>query len=254
MNKLIDCPKCSKLTEYSSKFCPQCGTEIYFDLEKIDKSKKEYNDKSFLLILTAIYNLTFNPNNPDKDLYSNPESRQLIVNRYELEYKTVEKVAIISTPNKIEKENNSLQIRFNLCVFNARTGYSIRVAEELVSKNMTMPLKISEIKDSITMIEKIYAEEYLIKNVIMKVSNPLIRERLLFIAFLQDENKHMNYFLEEPILARIWDSIVDTNIELFKEQIRKKMILNDESVMEEVINDLTFGYCVRLSESLFPIN
>jgi len=41
---------------------------------------------------------------------------------------------------------------------------------------------------------------------------------------------------------------------LFKEQIRKKMILNDESVMEEVINDLTFGYCVRLSESLFPIN
>jgi len=70
----------------------------------------------------------------------------------------------------------------------------------------------------------------------------------------------MNYFLDENILQHWFGYILETNIKLFKERNQKSFALqsnsnqiNESLISEEVLNDMVFGYCVKLSESLYPI-
>jgi formylglycine-generating enzyme required for sulfatase activity len=71
----------------------------------------------------------------------------------------------------------------------------------------------------------------------------------------------MKYFLDEPTLRRYFDTILKTNVEATLQTYRDAFAMagirrrfKEDEVAEEVLNDMVFGYCVRLSESLFPID
>jgi L-rhamnose mutarotase len=256
----MKCSNCTKEVEFSFRFCPYCGNELYINLSEIDLSKKELNDNSFISILNSVYNLIINSKNKDVDLYFHPISRKLISKRFEIEYETEKKISIISSPENIKNHNYVLNERLNSCLFNSITGYSIRITEELISERKTIPLSLQEIENGINSIEKNYSDEYLIKNITSGITNESIKRRLLFISFIQDDNKHMNYFLEESVLQNWFEHILDANIKLFIERNNKSFArmpntndINEKLISEEVLNDIVFGYCVKLSESLYPI-
>ena len=78
--------------------------------------------------------------------------------------------------------------------------------------------------------------------------------------FLQADNKHMNYFLDEPLLHRWFDTIIQTNAEATLQRYRDAFSVigsqatpKSDDIAEEVLNDMVFGYCTKLSESLFPV-
>ena len=95
----------------------------------------------------------------------------------------------------------------------------------------------------------------------MQMPDESERERMLFILYLQDGNKHMNYALDEPMLGRNFETVLQTNVELAVEKHRHALSIaqlrgtpKEHEIAEEVLNEGVFGYCVKLSESLFPID
>ena len=95
----------------------------------------------------------------------------------------------------------------------------------------------------------------------MQMTDDYKQQRILFIFYLQDDNKHMNYALDEAMLGRYFDIILETNVERTIERHRHGLSVahldrtpKANEIAEEVLNDIVFGYCLKLSESLFPID
>ena len=141
---------------------------------------------------------------------------------------------------------------------NAVSGYALRVTEELILKKKTTPLSAKEVENGINSILSEFGEEHVVKNISTHMSNKTGEKRILFTFYLQADNKYMNYFLDKPMLER-WFAIIlqnnaETTLERYRDAFSKLATTpKKDMVIDLVLNDIVFGYCVRLSESLFPI-
>lgn len=258
--ELINCIQCDNKMDLSFRYCPLCGNQNFIDL-----SRNDFNEDMFLDILNSLYNLIITPNIQGRDIYFFPVSRRIINKRYELEYnaEVKESMAFYSSIFKVqlEKRIEAINLRINSRSSNAITGYAIRTTEELISKRKIEPLSIEEIKDRITSFQIENKEEFIVKYIATHMSEKNDEKRILYIFYLQDDNRHMNYFLTESMLEKYFNTILETNINMTIEKHREALSLiasnanpKEKLIAEEVLNDIVFGYCVKLSESLYPLD
>jgi hypothetical protein len=145
-------------------------------------------------------------------------------------------------------------MRVNARSSNAVTGYTIRVTEELITKGKTAPININEISNYISEFVNRYSTEHVVKYISENMPNQMLKDRILFIFYLQDDNKHMRYFLNEPLLTKWFDTIYQTNANDTFQRYLNYIKPKENMLFEEVLNDIVFGYCVKLSESLYPLD
>lgn len=264
MTDSTKCVRCGKKVDLSFRFCPQCGQPVFIDL-----SRKDLTGDIFLDVLNSVYNLIITPDIQERDTYYHPVSRMLINKRYELEYEDSKRNLFFAFPPGV-----GLQARmWTTAGFirprasNAVTGYAIRVTEELIVKKKTTPLSVKEVENGINSFLSEFGGEHIVKSISTSMSNKSEEKRIFFIFYIQTDNKHMNYFLDERMLQRWFDIILQRNTELTLEMFRDAyskvtqknsdiesfITRNKPGISEEVLNDIVFGYCVKLSESLFPI-
>jgi hypothetical protein len=264
MINTIKCVQCGKEVDLSCRFCPQCGQRVYIDL-----SKKNLTGEMFLDVLNFVYNLIITPDIQDRDAYYHPVSRMLINKRYELEYEDSTRIHLFAFPPGLGFSARMWAMAgfFRPRASNAVTGYAIRVAEELIVKKKTTPLSPKEVENAINSFLSEFAGEDIVKVIYTHMSNKTEEKRILFVFYIQTDNKHMNYFLDEPMLQRWFDTILQRNTELTLEMCRDAfskvaktnsdiesfITCNKDMISRGVLDDMVFGYCVRLSESLFPI-
>ena len=164
--------------------------------------------------------------------------------------------------NKAPARMDAISMRIKSRSSNTVTGYAVRATEELIVKNKTRPLSVKEIENAINSFKSAHNDEYLVKDIAIYMSDKAEERRILFIFYIQDDNKHMNYFLDEPMLQRWFDIILESNTEATLQRYRDAFSMangshvtpKEDEITEEVLNDMVFGYCVRLGESLFPID
>jgi hypothetical protein len=257
VNTSMKCARCGKIADLSVRFCPQCGHPFFVDL-----SRKDLTGDMFLDVLNSLYNLIVTPGIPDREVYFHAVSRRLINRRYELEYNLELRTGVFASfpGSNSAARTEAINMRINSRSSNTLTGYAIRGAEEIIAGNRTSPLSFKEIENGINSFRDAYADEYLVKDIALHMSNEAQARRILFVFFLQDDNKHMNYFLDEPLLQRWFGTIIQTNTEATLQRYRNAFSVIDshptprsKDIADEVLNDMVFGYCVKLSESLFPI-
>jgi hypothetical protein len=159
-------------------------------------------------------------------------------------------------PGRLEAIGMRIQARSS----NAVTGYAVRECEELIVRRKLPPLPMKTIQEGIAFVGTQYKDEYVVKRIARDMPGDADRQRIMFIFYLQDHNKHMNYFLDESMIGKYFDMILQPNVELTLQKHRDALsaagvrrTLKEVEIAEEVLNDVVFGYCVRLSESLFPI-
>ena len=246
----MKCTHCGTEADYSFRFCLHCGQSLYIDLLREDLTPEHFLD-----VMDSAYNLIITKDNKDRDNYYHPVSRALINKRYELEYDALVKSASFSFERS---DINTFQIIAQARSSNAVTGYSIRVSEELITKKRSTAYLTLFIENAITSFSNEYKEEYIVKNIASNMPTEDEKERLLFIFFIQNDNKHMQFFLDETMLNKWFNIVLGTNAERTLEKYHKvfskiSRVPKKDDVYEEVLNDIVFGYCVRLSETLFPI-
>ena len=260
MTTSITCVQCRKNVDLPVRFCPQCGNPFFVDL-----SRKDLTGDIFLDVLNSLYSLIITVDIPDRDVYFHPASRRMINKRYELEHKAEMKAlgrGIFEFPaeNKFPVRMEAINMRIKSRSSNTLAGYAIRAAEELIVKDKTLPFSSREIEDGINSFQNVYGDEYLVKDIAIHMSDKAEERRVLFTFFIQDDNKHMNYFLDEPLLQRWFGTFIESNTEATLQRyqdafsaIGSHATPKKDEIAEEVLNDMVFGYCVRLSESLFPM-
>jgi hypothetical protein len=261
MDTSMTCVQCGKTVDVSVRFCSQCGHPFFIDL-----SRKDLVGDMFLEVLNSVYNLIITADIQERDTYFHPVSRRLINRRYELEYK-LEVEAFkrdlfgFFTENKFSTRMEAIITRIKSRSSNAVTGFAVRATEELIFKSKTLPLSVKEIEKGINTFKSVYNDEYLVKDIAIHMSDIAEERRILFVFYIQDNNKHMKYFLDELTLQRWFGIILESNTKATLQRYRDALSNIDlqatpkeDEIAEEVINDMVFGYCVRLSESLFPID
>ena len=254
------CDQCGKSSDLSARFCSQCGHPLFIDL-----SRNDLTGEMFLDVLNSLYNLIITTDTPGRDVYCHPASRRLINRRYELEHDLELKAASrgifsLSSRNSFEDRIEAINMRITSRSSNTLAGYATRGAEELISRRATPPFSLQEIEEGISSFRGTYSEEYLVKDIATHMLDEDQARRILFVFFLQDGNKHMSHFLDEPLLQRWFETIIQTNTETTIRRYQgylsvtgSNRCLKHEDIAEEVLNDMVFGYCVKLSESLFPV-
>jgi hypothetical protein len=167
----------------------------------------------------------------------------------------------VFTGNKFTARIEAINMRIKSRSSNTVTGYAVRATEELIVKKKTLPLSVKEIENGINFFKNLYSDEYLVKDIAVHMADKAEERRILFIFFIQDDNKHMNYFLDEPMFQRWFHIILESNTEATLQRYRDAFSISGshatpkvDEIAEEVLNDMVFGYCVKLSETLFPID
>jgi hypothetical protein len=208
----------------------------------------------FLDVQSSVYNLIITANNKDRDAYFHPVSRLLIQKRFELEYEIEMRAStgFMSWSSPI-CDADAITMRIKCRSSNAVAGYASRVTEELIARKKTLSLSSDEVKLAVASFESTYNAEYAVNDIAKHMTDKTQEERMLFILFLQDDNKHTAYFLDESLWERWFGTLLQTNIDATIGSYKEYVQPRTEALSEEVLNDTVFGYCVRLSESLFPI-
>ena len=259
MNISISCKRCGKSSGLYARFCSLCGNPLFVSL-----SINNLHDDMFLDVLNSLYNLITTNDAPDRDRYFHTVSRNLINQRFKqdhrLEMEAASRKLFSLSSNRTIKEMEVINMRIASRSSNTLTGYATRGVEELITKRKTPSLSREEIEEGINLFLRLYEAEYPVVDIANHMSDENIRERILFTFFLQDENKHMKYFLNESLLKEWFETILDTNIGSTLERYKQSAHnlgthgnFKDDEIAEEVLNDMVFGYCIKLSESLFPV-
>lgn len=198
MTPSMACVRCGRTANLSMRFCPQCGNPLFIDL-----SRKDLTGDMFPDVLSSVYNLIITEDNQERDAYFHPVSRSLIHKRYELEHKCeIKDSSGILSPRRYSGSAEAINFRINSRSSNALTGYATRVTEEMIVKKRTPPLSASEVEKGIISFKRQYGGEHIVKNISANMSDYSEERRILFIFYIQDDNKHMDYFLDEPMLQR----------------------------------------------------
>lgn len=215
-------------------------------------------------MLNSTYNLVITVGHKQRDIYFHPVSRRLMNARFELEHREEFGALMFGGlgagatmfPGRLE----AIGVRITARSSNAVTGYAVRASEELIVRRKLPPLPVKAIQEGIALVRSQYKDEYIVKRIAQDMPCDADRERIMFIFYLQGDNKHMNYFLDELMIGKYFDIILQQNAELTLQKHRDALsaagvrrTLKEDELAGEVLNDIVFGYCVKLSESLFPI-
>jgi len=247
MPKTKKCGKCGCAVSVNSRYCEKCGNPLCVPL---DNSKIQ--EEKFFDVFSSVFYLLADKNNQERQKYFSPLSERVLLQRAHRFYKNFAADAT--------RMNVALGVKkpfdfdpspfFQNSITNALSGYSLRIAEELYSGGKSNSLNTEDIE---SMIQKYMLEEkkeFGDKSVYANADlcDPLVK-REIFSSYLGGVGVFTKYNLLSKEETVHWYNVIgQQSIEMTIEAGGRSA----GRIEDEVVADLLFGYCLRLSESLMP--
>ncbi|MHA1677948.1 MAG: hypothetical protein ACTSW3_04090 [Promethearchaeota archaeon] len=264
MNKTKICNKCGHSSKIASRYCEKCGNPLFIELDSSNLREEKLID-----IFNSLYNLICDKSNSERKQYISSLSEKVIFDRNKRIFKDYAKnISILKSMSGSNPFDLNLSPLIQSTSSNVLSGYTFRVAEELHTGKKSDNLDIKEIEKII--IEYLEAGKKAIGDEFLwyksDIKSPLIKREILSTALLRD-NKYLSFTLldEENIkswLSHIMNGNFKRHIKTIERlynniygspQVAKNLVSNNqEKYGNDVIEDVIFGYCLRLSESLMP--
>lgn len=130
------CNKCGKAVDYSFRYCPTCGGQLYVSLDTPNAKPEMFID-----LFNSSYNLLADKNNDSRSKYLPNLSENIIARRGELEYEDDYQDMIRNLGMKFVPPNATTDMYY-LSLTNTLAGYTYRSIEELIAKSMKYHEKI----------------------------------------------------------------------------------------------------------------
>ena len=78
-------------------------------------------------------------------------------------------------------------------------------------------------------------------------------KRLILAEALSHYNKFLEFTLfDKEIVEKWYNMILQQDVERFTQMRQKDFSFNQNNLIEEVSEDIVFGYCLKLTENLMP--
>ncbi len=257
MNK---CNKCGKDVDYSFRYCPSCGGQLYVSLDASNAKPEMFID-----LFNSLYNLLADKNNDRRSKYLPILSENIIARRCKLEYEDDYRDMIQNLGMKFVPPDATTYMYY-LSLTNTLAGYTYRSIEELIVKRKSEMLSETEKHQLMSSLFK--EAEHDLKNSCYKALDPVnfVDNRVLFCLSVRWKNGQLKYLLADDIYQREWFfNILSQNIAKsmkYHEKIFKILIpcadvtaivnRKREAIEQSAEQDLLFGYIVKLCESLSP--
>jgi hypothetical protein len=257
------CKSCGGEAPLSFRFCPRCGTQLYEGLERSGA-----DPDSFVPLLNSLYNLLAvkrgDVPHPDRGKHLNTVSESAMSRRCSIDHNEMCRDIFRSLRFRPEA-SQALDDLLTLSLSNALAGYAYRAVEEMICKRKILPMPSTE-RDSL--ISTVWRNSDLKESAYGELrSDDPVEHRLLFCLALNWNSGHDRYTLaSQDLHEKWWKTVFGENLELsftcFENVYRAVGLLANrqplshavkQSVADDVHEELTHGYVVRLAESLYPI-
>jgi hypothetical protein len=252
MEKRIECKFCGKWVNCFSRQCPVCDEPLYLSLD--DANAKP---ETFLDLMTSLYNLIADGNNEERERYISSLSEQAILRRCDLELQCLQSIL----PGKYSEEECPDEVLdlLKMSLTSALAGYAFRSIEEFVAGKRCRELTYAEKEYIFASLDR--------ADINKKLSyGDEIDGRILFCLALRLDGAYIKYSLinyneKNDLSGSIIKQCVEETILFYKAALRtlwpaanidEFINFHRKNIEAKVEKEFTFGYLVRLSESLNP--
>ena len=256
----IECKKCREINNISNKFCSECGNTLLMLVEQIISNTKPITKELLIDACESLYNRIIDDDKIKKKYYKSV-SEKVLLNRVDKLYpKGIMTEMMAAIDKRYTRKAEFKAILRSYSMSSALQGYVVRLCEELLSGEY---LKIKKLaKEQIKKYIRAYLEK--VKDIpefkytfqeIMSTPEKLLDCFAYYFAL--DENRYNQYSIAgKEIVIMIMGVIIN---DIFKpffadyEDFLGKPINNKEELSENVVEDVIWGYCLKLSESLLLV-
>jgi hypothetical protein len=192
------CTKCGKTVDYSFRYCPSCGSQLYVSLDTSDAKPEMFID-----LFNSLYNLLADKNNDGRSKYLPILSENIIARRCKLEYEDDYRDMIRNLGMKFVPLDATADMYY-LSLTNTLAGYTYRFVEELIVKRKSEMLSETEKRQLMSSLFK--EAEHDLKDFCYKVLDPsnFVDNRVLFCLSVRWKNGQLKYLLADDIYQREW--------------------------------------------------
>lgn len=260
MEESLQCGKCGIWVHCFLRNCPACGEPIFLALDRTNARPENFFD-----LLTSLYNLVANKENPRRARYLPGVSEKVIQRRCEIEFRDEARVFGFGNSDNDDWPEEVRDI-FAMALSNALIGYTYRYVEEFIMGGKCAELAAAE---KTALVSALMTGEAGFRESCFRVLDPEneIDGRVLFCLALKINENYLRYMLagEEQQNER-FRNVLEQSIEktiyfygmafraLWPDKDLRQFLSGREGIIRKnVEKDFLFGYVVRLSESLNPL-
>lgn len=261
MDESLQCGRCGIWVHCFLRTCPECGEPLFLALDPRNAKPENFFD-----LMTSLYNLVADKENPRRVRYLPGISERVIERRCEIEFQDEAHVFGFGLAND-ENWPEELRDIYAMALTNTLTGYIYRYVEEFILGGKNGELGEAERK---SLISTLLADESGFNESCFRVLNSEneIDRRVLFCLALRINANYIRYLLADEGREDEWfNCILEQSIEkttyfygmafraLWPDQdLRQFLARRRNTIRENVQKDFLFGYVVRLSETLHPVS
>lgn len=263
MDDSLQCGRCGIWVHCFLRSCPECGEPLFIALDR-----KNAKPENFFDLMTSLYNMVADKENPGRARYLPGISERVIQRRCEIEFQDEAHVFGFGHNND-EDWPEEIRDIFAMALSNTLIGYIYRYIEEFICRSGDG--KCSELTEAErkSLISALVSDESGFNQSCFRVLNSEneIDSRVLFCLALRINENYVHYLLAQDDQEDAWfNSILEQSIEkttyfygmafraLWPDKDLRQFLERRRSVIREnVEKDFLFGYVVRLSESLNPL-
>lgn len=259
MDDALQCSNCGIWVHCFIRKCPICGKSIFTSLDITNARPERFFD-----LMTSLYNLVADRENPQRNLYIPSFSEEIILRKCGMDFQDEMHAVFLKCESEYEWPEEIRDL-YAMCLSYTLCGYVFRTVEELVSQGKSHEL-------STETVNRIISSLVSRKEIFEKSSYKLLDwqneldSRILFCLAMLMNGTHLECRLVDPEQHEAWSSCIieqstSRAVEFF--EIAFGALRPDKSIPELVLEwhdfirdnverGFLFGYAVKLSESLIP--
>ena len=260
MKEIVACKKCGKDVDVGNRFCERCGTPLHVILES-----PTIQNVQFIDIFNSVFNLLANKTNLGRKKYYPQTSEDLLFARTRREYDDAYKhYSFQRTTLGLDPFDFDLQTLFTVSSTTTLAGYSTRTTEELKTGNRSNRMPAEEADSMLVRFlnegKAELGEEFGYSE--SDLATPSSRWETFCVA-LRWKDKFLDYaLLGRDELVAFMTSIIGQSatqtlavmreafVTIYNSKKMEKLATRERAEIEAT-KDFLFGYCLKLSESIY---
>ncbi len=263
MDESLQCGRCGIWVHCFLRKCPQCGEPLFLALDRANARPENFFD-----LMTSLYNLVADKENPGRARYLPGLSERTIQRRCEIEFQDEAHVFGLGRNDNKDWPEEVRDI-FAMTLSNSLIGYIYRYVEEFICLTGDAQCRELAAAERAALVAALTSGKTGFNESCYRVLNPEneIDRRVLFCLALRINDNYVRYLLAEGDQQDAWfNSILEQSIDkttyfygmafraLWPDKDLGRFLAGRRNIIREnVEKDFLFGYVVRLSESLHPL-
>jgi len=256
----VKCKKCGKVNNILHKFCSECGAPLLMLVEEIKNNTRPITKELLMDASESLYNNIINDDKIKKKYYKSISEKALLNRVDTLHPKGLITEMMAAVDKRYAREAEFKTLLRSYSMSSTLQGYVVRLCEELLSGEYLKIKKLSKeqiekyIRDYLEIVKDISEFQYTFQE-IMSTPEKLLDCFAYYLAL--DENRYNQYSIADKETVTIIMGFIINDI--FKpiftdyEDFLGKPLDNKKELLENVVEDVIWGYCLKLSESLLAV-